>query len=137
VKTLIPPILPVLVLLLVTLLAASPMPVIQPALAQDATATPKSALDSIPDPSTGTDDPLAAYRAALPALRQAAGGKGCAKCFLDLYAPATFNKAYAVSPEGAHGGRWSPVITPEQAQAQALALCRKDKLYNPAHVWKP
>jgi hypothetical protein len=44
--------------------------------------------------------------------------------------------------------RWSPAITPEQAQAQALALCRKDKLYNPAHdcflfcendeqVWKP
>jgi len=147
-KALIAAVLPSAVLFLAAVLAAGPLPAIEPALAQDATATPKSALDSIPDPTGGTDDPLAAYRAAIPALLQATGGKGCTRCFMDRYAPATFNKAYAVSADGAHGGRWSPAITPEQAQAQALALCRKDKFYNPANdcflffendqqVWKP
>ena len=90
----------------------------------------------------------AAYKAAVPALAQAGGGKACVECFLEKYAPAPFNKVFAVSKDGAYGGRWDQRKSLDWAREGALANCRKKPNYNPANpcviffendkqVWKP
>lgn len=88
------------------------------------------------------------YKAAVPALQKASNGKTCVSCFLNKYGPATFNKAFAVSKDGAYGGRWGKDISMSAAKRAALKSCRKKPNYNPAHpcviffendrlVWKP
>ncbi|MBD1549590.1 hypothetical protein [Roseibium aggregatum] len=88
------------------------------------------------------------YKSALPALQKAGGGKTCTSCFLNKYAPATFNKAFAVSKDGAYGGRWGKDLSISAAKRAALDSCRKKPNYNPANpcviffendklVWKP
>lgn len=91
---------------------------------------------------------MAAYQAALPALEQAGGGKACTECFMEKWAPSPFNKAFAVSPDGAYGGRWSKNEPMDVIREKALDSCRKKPNYNPDHpcvlffendklVWKP
>jgi hypothetical protein len=88
------------------------------------------------------------YQAALPALEKAGGGKACVACFLDRYAPAEFNKAFAVSKDGAFGGRWSADMTLSDAREAALVSCRTKPEFKPENdcviffendlqVWKP
>lgn len=90
----------------------------------------------------------AAYKAAVPALERAGGGKTCVECFLEKYAPAEFNKAFAVSKDGAYGGNWKKGRSMEGVRERALESCRKKPNYNPANpcvvffendkqVWKP
>lgn len=73
------------------------------------------------------------YSAAVPQLEQAGGSRVCVSCFLERYAPAEFNKAFAVSSDGAFGGRWSQGITIEQAREEALANCRAKPEYDAAN----
>ncbi|MBW7851430.1 MAG: hypothetical protein H3C38_13110 [Rhodospirillales bacterium] len=93
-------------------------------------------------------DPLAAYKAAVPALEQAGGGKACVDCFLTNYGPSPFPKAFAVSPDGAYGARYKVGASMAKMREDALASCRKKPAFNPAHdcfiffendeqVWKP
>ncbi|GAB4541138.1 MAG: hypothetical protein Tsb0019_40970 [Roseibium sp.] len=90
----------------------------------------------------------AAYKAAVPALEQAGGGKACVECFLEKYGPSPFPKAFAVSPDGAYGARYKVGASMAKMREDALASCRKKPAYNPAHdcfiffendqqVWKP
>lgn len=90
----------------------------------------------------------AAYRAAVPALERAGGGKICVACFLERYAPAEFNKAFAVSADGAYGGRWSRRLSMDQVRREALESCRRKPEFNLANpcviffenerlVWRP
>ncbi len=90
----------------------------------------------------------AAYRAAVPALERAGGGKTCVTCFLERYAPAEFNKAFAVSADGAYGGRWSRRLSMDQVRREALESCQRKPEFNPANpcviffendrlVWRP
>lgn len=89
-----------------------------------------------------------AYEAAVPALEEAGGGKTCVKCFLEKYAPAETPKAFAVSRDGAFGGRWKSSLSLEEVRRAALESCRKKSTYTPANpcvvffendqlVWKP
>ena len=98
-------------------------------------------------PASAEGDP-AAYLAAVPMLERAGGGKACVSCFLERYAPAEFNKAFAVSPDGAYGGRWHNQSSLEQVRERALENCQKKPEFNPAHpcviffendrlVWQP
>lgn len=93
-------------------------------------------------------DDQAAYKAAVPALEEAGGGKTCVECFLDKYGPAEQPKAFAVSKDGAYGARWKRSLSMEQVREEALASCQKKPTYNPANpcviffendklVWKP
>lgn len=93
-------------------------------------------------------DDQAAYKAAVPALEEAGGGKTCVECFLDKYGPAEQPKAFAVSKDGAYGARWKKSLSMEQVREEALASCQKKPTYNPANpcviffendklVWKP
>ena len=88
------------------------------------------------------------YQAAVPALEEAGGGKTCVECFLEKYGPAEFNKAFAVSKDGAYGGHWRKSYTMDQVREKALQSCRKKPTYTPANpcvifmendqlVWKP
>jgi hypothetical protein len=90
----------------------------------------------------------AAYRAAVPALERAGGGKTCVQCFLERYAPAVFNKAFAVSADGAYGGRWGRQLSIDEARRAALENCQRKPEFNPANpcviffendrlVWRP
>lgn len=90
----------------------------------------------------------AAYNAAVSALDQAGGGKACVECFLTKYGPAEFNKAFAVSKDGAYGARWKKGMPIEQARAAAIESCQKKPAYNANNpcviffendklVWKP
>lgn len=90
----------------------------------------------------------AAYRAAVPALERAGGGKACVQCFLDRYAPAEFNKAFAVSADGAYGGRWSRRLSMDQVRREAIESCQRKPEFTPANpcvvffendrlVWRP
>lgn len=89
-----------------------------------------------------------AYKAAVPALEQAGGGKACVTCFLERYAPAEQPKAFAVSKDGAYGARWHGRLSMEQVRREALESCQKKPEYNAANpcviffendklVWKP
>lgn len=73
------------------------------------------------------------YSAAVPQLEQAGGGRTCVSCFLERYAPAETNKAFAVSLDGAFGARWSRNLTVEQAREEALASCRAKPEYDAAN----
>jgi hypothetical protein len=106
-----------------------------------------AALASLAGATQAEGDP-AAYRAAVPALERAGGGKTCIECFLERYAPAEFNKAFAVSADGAYGGRWSRRLTMDQARREAIASCQRKPEFNPANpcvvffendrlVWRP
>lgn len=90
----------------------------------------------------------AAYNAAVSALDQAGGGKACVECFLKKYGPAEFNKAFAVSKDGAYGARWKKGMPIEQAREAALESCQKKPTYNAENpcviffendklIWKP
>lgn len=90
----------------------------------------------------------AAYKAAVPALEEAGGGKACVECFLEKYGPAEFNKVFAVSKDGAYGGRWKKGQPMANLRDGALMSCRKKPAYNPENpcviffendqlVWKP
>lgn len=79
------------------------------------------------------DGDMSAYKAAVPALERAGGGKTCVECFLEKYAPAEQPKAFAVSKDGAYGARWKKSLSPEQVREEALASCRKKPTYNPAN----
>jgi hypothetical protein len=105
------------------------------------------ALAALAAPAQAEGDP-AAYRAAVPALERAGGGKTCVQCFLERYAPAVFNKAFAVSADGAYGGRWGRGLSMEQVRREALESCRRKPEFNPANpcaiffendrlVWRP
>lgn len=98
--------------------------------------------------SAHADGDPAAYKAAIPALQQAGGSKTCVSCFIERYAPAEFNKAFAVSRDGAYGARWHKQLSMEQVRREALESCRKKPEYNAANpcvvffendkqVWKP
>lgn len=90
----------------------------------------------------------ATYQNAVPALEQAGGGKACVECFLTNYGPSPFNKAFAVSLDGAYGARWERHASLEKVREAALESCRKKPAYNAAHpcviffendrqIWKP
>ncbi|MDH5748342.1 MAG: hypothetical protein OEY85_03430 [Rhodospirillales bacterium] len=81
-------------------------------------------------------------------LKQAGGANTCVKCFLEMYAPAETPKAFAVSKDGAYGGRWHNRRTHSEMRAGALESCRKKPMYRPENpcvvffeddrmVWKP
>jgi hypothetical protein len=53
------------------------------------------------------------------------------ECFMNKYAPADGNKAYALSKDGAYGARWSEHISIDEARDAALASCRKKPSYKP------
>lgn len=74
-----------------------------------------------------------AYRVAVPALEHAGGGKACVPCFLERYAPAVFNKALAVSADGAYGGRWGTQLSMDEAHRGALENCPRKPEFNPAN----
>ena len=103
---------------------------------------------SMQNKPASADGDMASYKAALPLLEEAGGGKTCTECFIEKYAPAVFTKAFAVSKDGAYGGRWKKNISMDEAREGALASCRKKPTYNPANpcvvffendklVWKP
>lgn len=75
------------------------------------------------------DGDPAIYSAAVPMLETAGGGKTCVECFLEKFAPAEFNKAFAVSKDGAYGGRWSRNESMETVREKALESCRKKPVY--------
>ena len=81
------------------------------------------------DGSARAEGDPAAYQAALPVLEQAGGGKACSTCFIERYAPAEFNKAFAVSKDGAYGGRWSRNESIATVREKALDSCRKKPNY--------
>lgn len=69
-------------------------------------------------------------------------------CFLERYAPAEFNKAFAVSADGAYGSRWSRRLSMDQVRREALESCQRKPEFNPANpcviffendrlVWRP
>lgn len=71
------------------------------------------------------------YKAAVAALMIAGGSQTCVSCFLERYAPAEFNKAFAVSKDGAFGGRWSANISVAEAREAALESCRSKPEFKP------
>jgi len=89
-----------------------------------------------------------AYKAAVPALNEAGGPKTCVSCFLERYGPAEEPKAFAVSKDGAYGGRWNRQSSIDQVKKEALESCRKKPEFNAANpcviffendkqVWRP
>ena len=79
------------------------------------------------------EEDMSPYKAAVPALERAGGGKTCVECFLEKYAPAERPKAFTVSKDGAYGARWKKSLSPERVREEALASCRKKPAYNPAN----
>ncbi|NQV80534.1 MAG: hypothetical protein HQ495_08265 [Alphaproteobacteria bacterium] len=95
--------------------------------------------------NVGNADP---YQDAVPVLEEAGGGTTAVEPFLKLYGPAEMPKAFAVSKDGAFGGRWKESSTHTKVRKEALASCRKKPNYNSANpcvifmeddrlVWKP
>jgi len=72
------------------------------------------------------------YEDAVPMLEQA-GGSGPVEAFLKFYGPAEMPKAFAVSKDGAFGGRWKSSSNMEKMRKDALKSCKKKKNYNKAN----
>jgi len=72
------------------------------------------------------------YEDAVAQLEQA-GGKGPVEPFLKFYGPAEMPKAYAVSKDGAFGGRWKSSSNMKKMRKDALKSCQKKDNYNPAN----
>ncbi|MCK6438842.1 MAG: hypothetical protein L6Q71_01415 [Planctomycetes bacterium] len=82
-------------------------------------------------PASAAD--IKAYEAAVPALKEAGGANACVKCFLERYAPAEINKAFAVSKDGAYGGRWGANLSMAEARSKALDSCRQKPEFKSAN----